>query len=124
MPTIEVTLPPDTDTPRRARRFIQDALDEGAPDDVVDIAVLLVSEVVTNAVLHARSEVCVGITWQSGRVRVEVSDRSPVRPVARRFAEDAGTGRGMLLVEELADAWGMRPAADGKVVWFELASVA
>ena len=124
MPTIEVTLPPDTDSPRRARRFLKDALQGGAPADVVDVAVLLVSEVVTNAVLHARSEVRVAISWNAHRVRVEVCDHSPAQPVPRHFAPDAGTGRGMLLIEELADAWGMSPTSDGKLVWFEVAAAA
>ena len=121
MPIIEVLLPPDTESPRRARRFIEDALSDGAPAEVVELAVLLVSEVVTNAVLHARSAVRIAITWDNRRLRVEVADKSPATPVARQFAADSGTGRGLMLIEELSDAWGTSPVGDGKVVWFELA---
>jgi anti-sigma regulatory factor (Ser/Thr protein kinase) len=120
-PIIQVLLPPDTDSPRRARRFVEDALCDGAPADVVELAVLLVSEVVTNAILHARSSVRVAITWDNQRLRVEVADKSAARPVARQFAPDSGTGRGLRLIEELSDAWGTQLVVDGKVVWFELA---
>ena len=122
VPTIELTLPPDTDSPRRARRFLQDALDARAPEGVLDVATLLLSEVVTNAVLHARTEVRVAVSWVADRLRVEVADASPLAPTPRNFSEDAGTGRGMLLVAELADDWGTQPAEPGKVVWFELAA--
>jgi hypothetical protein len=60
----------------------------------------------------------------SGSVRVEVADKSDALPEQRAFTDEAVTGRGMYLVEQLADDWGTAPAADGKVVWFELVHAA
>jgi anti-sigma regulatory factor (Ser/Thr protein kinase) len=119
---IQVTLPPDTESPSRARHFVCDALSgRQAPLDVV---ALLVSEVVTNAVLHARSEVVLTVRIDELSVRVEVEDKSSALPQQRPMTDEAMTGRGMFLVEELADNWGTAPVADGKVVWFELVNAA
>ena len=87
---------------------------------LTDLALLLVSEVVTNAVLHARSEIRLCVGWNGDAVRVEVADESPVLPVPQHYSEMATTGRGMHLVEEVATAWGSDPVDPGKVVWFEL----
>jgi anti-sigma regulatory factor (Ser/Thr protein kinase) len=119
---IQVTLPPDTESPSRARHFVCDAL--SGREAPLDVVALLVSEVVTNAVLHARSEVTLTVRIDNQSVRVEVADRSAAVPEQRPFTDDAVTGRGMYLVEQLADHWGTDPAADGKVVWFELVHAA
>lgn len=87
---------------------------------MVEIATLLVSEAVTNAVLHAGTEVRVRVGRDGRSVRVEVADTSPAVPLRRHASADAATGRGMLLIEELSDSWGLQRSADGKVVWFEL----
>lgn len=92
-------------------------IDGGAADD----AELLVSELVTNAVLHARSAMRVTVDRRDGALRVSVSDRSPVPPRLRDYGPDAVTGRGMLLVDRLARSWGVeRHQDEGKQVWFEL----
>jgi len=82
--------------------------------------VLLTSELVTNALLHAHSapEVAVGLV--DGRLRVAVSDATTTVPVRKRYGKDAATGRGLLLIETMASAWGTEPVDGGKVVWFEL----
>jgi len=116
----EVVLPPDIESPRRARRFVEHALTAGAAE-IGDVVALLVSEVVTNAVLHARTEVHVRIGLDDRTVRVEVADRCPAGPHKAPAMRQASTGRGMMLVEELADAWGTEARGDGKVVWFEVA---
>jgi len=103
-----------------ARRWVTTALD-GWPEQRVETARLLVSEVVTNAVLHARTGVEVRIELGDGTARVEVADRSPFRPVPKRYRTDAATGRGLRLLAALADRWGVRRSPEGKVVWFELA---
>ena len=106
---------------RLARRFMRDfctAADLG--DDVCETAALLVSELVTNAVIHARSEMELGVQMRGDRIRVEVVDRSD-EPVRRRGAEgDDQSGRGMDLVESLAAAWGIERLPGGKCVWFEV----
>jgi hypothetical protein len=104
-----------------ARRFTRETLEAWRLDDFVDTAVLLVSELVTNAVLHARSGVEVVVDGGPGRVRVEVHDSSIVLPSRRHYGIQAGTGRGILLVEEMASGWGAETTESGKVVWFELA---
>jgi len=85
---------------------------------------LLVSELVTNALLHARSEVVVSVSVTAQAVRIEVWDTSRAAPVSRHYAPEATTGRGLVLVEALADAWGTDVGPRGKTVWFELAQEA
>ena len=116
---VEITLPADAESPRRARQFARNAL-AGADADMTDMVMLLVSEIVTNAVLHARSELRLLMTWNGPAVRVEVADLSPLLPAQRNFSAMATTGRGIQLVDEIADSWGLAPSDDGKVVWFEL----
>ena len=90
---------------------------------VVETAELLTSELVTNAVIHAGSptELCVSVL--DGSVRVEVTDHAADRPVLGRRSVDATEGRGLVIVNDLADRWGVVPIPDnGKTVWFELRS--
>ncbi|GAA2561892.1 MULTISPECIES: SpoIIE family protein phosphatase [Streptomyces] len=103
-----------------ARRFVRAALDGVAPD-VVDTAQLLVSELVTNAVLHARTEVEVSAHVEENTVRVRVGDRRPDRGlVPQKCSPYAGTGQGLALVEQLASRHGVAVGEAGKTVWFEL----
>ena len=89
--------------------------------EVVEVVTLLVSEMVTNAVLHAGTEVTLRIGHHGESVRVEVTDGSPAMPGVREPSTDSSTGRGMWLIEELADAWGQQLRDNGKCVWFEVA---
>jgi anti-sigma regulatory factor (Ser/Thr protein kinase) len=112
-------LPAEPASPGRARRFVASAL-AGVPADV-DLAALLVSELVTNAVLHARTPLEVVVETNPDSVEVSVHDGSRVRPALRRYDRDAATGRGLHLVEKLADRWGVDLDAGTKRVWFALA---
>jgi anti-sigma regulatory factor (Ser/Thr protein kinase) len=105
---------------RAARRFVADTLSDWSCGHLADDAALLVSELVTNAVIHARSDVALRL-WRTGSgIRVEIADRDP-KPVVRRPADpEALGGRGLYLVDTLARDWGVRPAKPGKAVWFEL----
>lgn len=103
-----------------ARRFLEQTLGGWNCDSLRDASRLLVSELVTNAVLHARTDIEVVVRLTRRGVRVEVHDRSPAAPVARRYDDDAMTGRGLALVEELAGRWGVDKDTRGKTVWFEL----
>ncbi|RZS79466.1 PAS domain S-box-containing protein [Motilibacter rhizosphaerae] len=118
----EVELSAEPASVRRARHAVADALrTAGSPEDDVDTASLLVTELVTNAVVHARSSVGVTVTVDSRGVLVEVSDHSPHLPVQRSFASEGTTGRGLELVEALAtDSGARRTSSGGKVVWFTL----
>ncbi len=115
----ELELPPTTDSVPLARRFARQLLRDSTSD--VDTVVLLVSEVVTNAVLHARSEIRLVVRDGVEVVRVEVHDGSPVPPRLHHFPPSSGTGRGLRMVDRLARAWGVDPLGHGgKVVWFEV----
>lgn len=112
-------LPPTTDSVPVARRFVREALAGTAVD--VDTALLLVSEVATNAVLHARSPFRITIVDGSNPVRIEIFDGSPVPPRLHAFSATSGTGRGLRLLDRLAHSWGVLTNGSGKTVWFEVA---
>jgi anti-sigma regulatory factor (Ser/Thr protein kinase) len=103
------------------RRYAVDAcgvLGWGASADTV---ALLVSEVATNAVIHAYGpEIRVRVLDLGVRLRVEVWDGSPALPVPRRAQASAEGGRGLGLVEAQADRWGVDARLDGKTFWFEV----
>ena len=113
----------DARSARAARRFVTEALtgwddDEG---DLTDTVTLLVSELVTNAVIHAGSEVEVMVRLTDTAARIEVTDASADSIAPRDAATDEDHGRGLALVGTLARRWGVRPATGGgKTVWFEL----
>ncbi len=105
-----------------ARRWLVSLL-EGHPSVAPDAraaAEILVGELVANAVIHAGTELAVGARVDAGTVHVEVADGSPLLPVVQELGTDASTGRGLVLVRRLADAWGVEVAGGGKVVWFEV----
>jgi anti-sigma regulatory factor (Ser/Thr protein kinase) len=104
-----------------ARRFARAALIESSAD--VDTVILLVSEVVTNAVLHARGGIRLVVEDRDAVVRVEVFDSSPLPPRMHHFRLASATGRGLRLLDQLSQTWGVeRVSDDGKVVWFEVGS--
>ena len=116
-------LPAHALSARRARRFVLAALEAlgvRAPA-IEEVAELLTSEVVTNAVLHAGSGVRVLVEGIPGGVRISVTDTDPQIPALRPPADQAESGRGLHLVDTLADRWGVAPVPTGKSVWFELA---
>lgn len=115
-----IRLAADPQSVGRARRFCASTLDEwGAAADLVAICVLLVSELSTNAVVHARSGFTVSLTRRAG-LRVEVVDDDPRLPRTRDYRIDATSGRGMKMVASLARASGAEANGTGKTVWFEL----
>lgn len=104
-----------------ARRLVRATVGGAAPTEVTETAELLVSEVVTNAVVHAATDISLVVTaFPDGGVRVEVSDGSRHVPARREYQPTATTGRGLRLLEELADACGTVRSATGKTVWFEV----
>jgi anti-sigma regulatory factor (Ser/Thr protein kinase) len=106
-----------------ARRFVTDALREVVPE-ASETAALLVSELATNALVHAGSqfEVTVVYPTPAGRVRIEVTDQDRSRPSPIDPPTTSPHGRGLVLVSTLADEWGVREARrrGGKAIWFEL----
>lgn len=102
--------------------MIRDSLTEAGREDLVDTAELLVSEIVTNALVHAGTYIDVAFTLVHGGLRVEVTDGSPHAPTVRGYGPSAGTGRGLMLLEEMVDEWGVLPDEAGKTVWFQIAA--
>jgi PAS domain S-box-containing protein len=114
------TLPAAPTSSRLARRITQDALRDFGLDEFADTAALLVSEVVTNALLHAGSEIRLQVLRRDDGIRIEVRDTSAVLPAPKRHDDDSTTGRGLDLLEMLASSWGAEGRNSGKIVWFEL----
>lgn len=106
---------------RLARRFVDRTLAEWGLGHATDAATLLVSELVTNAVLHVRSPIRVVVRADSGILRVEVHDGSAIAPMLRVAEHGMTTGRGLALVDAFSARWGVDELPDGKAVWFELA---
>jgi anti-sigma regulatory factor (Ser/Thr protein kinase) len=106
-----------------ARRFVEAELrPAGAGDDTLLHAQLLATELVTNAARHARSPVDLTIARDRGRVRIEARDDSPATPTAPSV-DTATRHRGVHLIEDLSQGWGVDAQADGgKIVWCELTS--
>lgn len=103
-----------------ARHFVRDRLISWEATEGLDAAVLVTSELVTNAVLHARTAIQVRVEVDGRRVRIEVFDENSRAPVQAACPPDATSGRGLALVSALAPAWGIDHRPDGKVVWAEL----
>lgn len=103
-----------------ARGFVDETLGGWGCDAFIDATRLLVSELVTNAVLHARTDLILVMRPRRNGIRVEVHDSSPATPVRRHYEDEAMTGRGLSLVQDLAARWGVEQHPDGKAVWFEL----
>ena len=104
-----------------ARSLVRESL-AGFDGDARDVALLLTSELVTNAILHARTPVQLGVLVDGDRALVCVADRLPESPALspRAHSHDRPGGRGLALVEELADTWGTTTYRGGKTVWFVL----
>lgn len=88
--------------------------------EATDSAVLLTSELVTNALEHGRGSVSLTVDAGKLHVRVEVTDDEPEPPTLIDADPEAESGRGMFIVDALASSWGIEEKTDGKVVWFEL----
>jgi DNA-binding NarL/FixJ family response regulator len=118
--TATLHLEADRQAPAKARRLVRDTLGP-ADDEMVTVAELLISELVTNAVEHASAAPAVTVDLSPGRLRVEVRDDDPSPVAPRTPRPDEAGGRGLGMVARLSDAWGQEPTDGGKVIWFELA---
>lgn len=119
-PTV-LALPALTTSVAQARRAVVEVCRAAGRADLGDSAALLVSEVVTNAVLHGDGTVEVRAELRGRSLRVEVKDDGPGAPSVRRADPEAEGGRGMALVDALSASWGVEPLPIGKYVWFVLA---
>jgi anti-sigma regulatory factor (Ser/Thr protein kinase) len=118
--TVRLRLVPGPTAPRLARTAVRRALAD-LDADVVERAMLLTSELVTNGVLHAGTPLALTLRTDGDSLRVEVEDRDRTLP-APVPEEQSGPhgGFGLHIVERLAANWGCAPLDDGKTVWFEM----
>jgi anti-sigma regulatory factor (Ser/Thr protein kinase) len=101
-----------------ARRFAAAVLQDWGCDK--DDVMLAVGELASNAVLHARTRFRVSLSRRGDRVTLEVSDLNPRLPVAAEPPHGALSGRGLMLVQAVSEAWGVRTdSSDGKSIWAE-----
>ncbi len=121
-PADVLSLPQRLEAANQARRHVRQKLLAWELDELVDPVVLLTSEVVTNALLHARPVITVSVQRDGAGVRVEVCDGSGVQPVRRRRSVTATTGRGVQMLESVSDGWGSTALGEGKLVWFRVVS--
>jgi len=118
--TVETQLPSTVTSPQLARAFLRSALETWKLDGFGDVTELLVTELVTNVVTHVGAPMTLRVHREPSTMRVELEDPSPEVPVVRHPDSAEEHGRGVLLVDQLANAWGVDSRADGKTVWFEL----
>ena len=100
-----------------ARAFVRQTLDSWEMPQLVGDAQVLASELVTNAVLHARTAMRLTLRYDDAGLRVSVSDENMRLPTTVGVPESATSGRGLMLVERLANSWGVEQDGDGKTVW-------
>ena len=117
-------LEPHPSSVSQARRLVSAALDDLGRAELADDAALAVSELVTNALVHAGTPIEVVVSQRNAEVLVEVVDDNPRLPSRRAHAQLAGTGRGLNLVEQVTVAWGARERPPGKSVWFAVGAAA
>lgn len=112
------TLPPEPQAVRKARERVAAACHAwGVADDDLPMVLLVTSELVTNAVRHACTDLSVEVTNSRAGVRVSVGDHSTALPIAPEPDPTRPGGLGLVLVDRLSDDWGVNPGDDGKYVW-------
>ena len=113
---------PDPTSSREARRRVSDVLEASDLEAAATTAALVVGELATNAVLHARTPFEVRVLVRPDVIRIEVHDETGRKPTRRYFSDHATSGRGLRLVEELCHAWGVDVdvGGGGKTVWAEV----
>jgi anti-sigma regulatory factor (Ser/Thr protein kinase) len=122
----EVTLPDGPEGASFARRAMKRSAELWLLDrDLTETALLLVSELATNAIRHGAPPVRLSLRLEKDRLRVEVTDSSPALPQLAHPEPDQTGGRGLQIVQQLAVKWGASasPRRIGKTVWFELSAL-
>jgi CheY-like chemotaxis protein len=119
-PRVDSAFPAQPRSVSWARAFAREALENWHEEDLVDTVTLLLSELVTNAVVHASSAPNVAVHLLPDRVHVEVSDDDTTQLEVREAPLSAESGRGLAMVEALAHQWGQVELPGGKVVWFDV----
>jgi anti-sigma regulatory factor (Ser/Thr protein kinase) len=120
MQSVDVDLPLSVRAPALARRRVAELMTAWGRTEDGETAVLLVSELVTNAVRHTGSAPRLTVSTGDGRLRCAVHDGDPHHPVTHPVSVENEAGRGLLLVAALSAAWGVEDEPSGKLIWFEL----
>jgi anti-sigma regulatory factor (Ser/Thr protein kinase) len=118
--TVRRTFPLDPTSASAARLFVTDVLGQWGLESVVHQVTLMASELVTNSVLHTSGELELALGADHERLHVEVVDHSERMPELQSPDVEAPGGRGLLIIEALADRWGVDVRGTGKAVWFEV----
>ena len=115
-------LPPVPESAAKARKFIAEiCAATRMPSEMCDTAALLVSELVTNAIIHGKTSATIEVHRPPDSLRVAVRDDNPVLPpIGTSPTLSSESGRGLTIVSLLADAWGVEQLDNGKAIWFEL----
>jgi len=112
---LQVDLDPVPSATAVARDLVDEACTRWRLGEVADVAALIATELVANAVQHAGTPMTFAVTRRSTYLHLACRDRSRVVP--RRDGADASSGRGLLIIESMAIGWGFSLTEDGKVVW-------
>ena len=115
--TADAEFEPRPESVQAARRFVRETLTEWRADDADWVVGQVVSELATNAVLHARTAFRIALNLDADQLRIAVHDASPRQPQLRSFGQEATTGRGLALVAKLSKGWGVESAGSSKEVW-------
>jgi len=122
MPVLELELPGDNGAPAMARRAIDERIDDGYDEEQAGTLLLLVTELVTNAILHSGAPgatVLLRVIAAPGHLRVEVHDRGPGFEMHTPKPRGSSGGYGLFLVERMSSRWGVH-RNETVYVWFEL----
>ena len=111
---------PDPTAPAQARRLVDEMMKLWDCDDPDDVAILLTSELITNVVRHARTNLRLEVSLRAMTLRIAATDEIPAPPQLRPMDTDSEGGRGLALINSLAHQWGITPRERGKTVWFEV----
>lgn len=117
-----LSLSGDPSSSARCRAFLRSTLEDWQLPGSLDDVLLLTSELCSNAVVHARTDMVVRVTWDpvDQVLRVSVRDGSRQLPTVRPQSYLAPSGRGLWLISTVASRWGVEPLPTGKDVWFEV----
>jgi len=116
----QAAFPVELQSAAEARRFTERTLREWNCEELAESARLLVSELIVNTVIHAHTPARLTLSLDGRVLRVAVADGSTTAPRRRPYSPTATTGRGLMIMDNVADEWGVDIGPDGKTVWFEL----
>ena len=120
MPSASDRFPPTPESVGRARQFTRRTLASWGADGLEDDVRSVASELATNALLHARTPFTLTLSLNGDRLRLTLTDGSATQPRMRRFdSAESTTGRGLRIVSQLSQAWGVDTDGEGKAVWCE-----